>query len=226
MQINETGLPSEENVIQPAENVTNDTETQLISPETFEGGPNDGLPQQETTVDSSNLAEEVSQTIDGPIEETLDGSPEQGIESLDQATIESNEDSVEIAPEETEILSVTEENNSEVIDDQLEIGETESQEIGPEEVVLDSGPFEGISDQANFVQTDDDSIGPEISEAAGSPLEEVGEEIVLADTNLEQQDTAEAPTLEQINGGPQQEFSDTDQLDICLLYTSPSPRDS
>ena len=62
-----------------------------------------------------------NQVIDGPIEEALDGSPAQGIQSLDQATIESNEESIEIPPQETEVLSVTEENNSEVIDNQLEI---------------------------------------------------------------------------------------------------------
>ena len=222
VQINEAGLPSEENVTQPIENISDDLEDQIISPENFEGSPNDGLPQQETTFESNNLVEEVTQVIDGPIEEALDGSPAQGIQSLDQATIESNEESIEIPPQETEVLSVTEENNSEVIDNQLEIGANEAQEIGPEEVVLDSNPSEGISDQTNFVQAGDDSIGPEISEVAGSPLEEVGDEIVVADTNLEQQDTAEAPDLEQINGGPQQEFSDADQVDIAQNNIAPT----
>ena len=221
-QINEAGLPSEENVIQPIENISDDLEGQIISPENFEGSPNDGLPQQETTFESNNLVEEVTQAIDGPIEEALDGSPAQGIQSLDQATIESNEESIEIPPQETEVLSVTEENNSEVIDNQLEIGANEAQEIGPEEVVLDSNPSEGVSDQTNFVEAGDDSIGPEISEVAGSPLEEVGDEIDVADTNLEQQDTAEAPDLEQINGGPQQEFSDADQVDIAQNNIAPT----
>ena len=108
VQINEAGLPSEENIIQPVENLTNEEETQIISPENFEGSPNDGLPQQETILESNNLADEVTQIIDGPIEEALDGSPAQGIQSLDQATIESNEESIEIPPQETEVLSVTE----------------------------------------------------------------------------------------------------------------------
>ena len=222
MQINEAGLPSEENVTQPIGNISDDLEGQIISPENFEGSPNDFLPQQETTFESNNLVEEVTQAIDGPIEEALDGSPAQGIQSLDQATIESNEESIEIPPQETEFLSVTEENNSEVIDNQLEISANEAQEIGPEEVVLDSNPSEGVSDQTNFVQAEDDSIAPEISEVAGSPLEEVGDEIDVADTNLEQQDTAEAPDLEQINGGPQQEFSDADQVDIAQNNIAPT----
>ena len=222
VQINEAGLPSEENIIQPVENLTNEEEPQIISPENFEGSPNDGLPQQETILESNNLVEELTQIIDGPIEEALDGSPAQGIQSLDQATIESNEESIEIPPQETEFLSVTEENNSEVIDNQLEISTNEAQEIGPEEVVLDSNPSEGVSDQTNFVQAEDDSIGPEISEVVGSPLEEVGDEIDVADTNVEQQDTAEVPDLEQINGGPQQEFSDADQVDIAQNNIAPT----
>ena len=169
MQINEAGFPSEENITQPTGNISDDLEGEIISPENFEGSPNNGLPQQETTIESNNLVEEVTEVIDGPIEEALDGFPAQGIQSLDQATIESNEEGIEIPPQETEVLSVTEENNSEVIDDQLEVGANEAQEIGPEEVVLDSNPSEGVSDQTNFIQADDDSIGPEISEVAGSP---------------------------------------------------------
>ena len=102
-------------------NISDDLEGQIISPENFEVSPNAGLPQQETTFESNDLVEEDTQEIDGPIEEALDGSPAQGIQSLDQSTIESNEESTEIAPQETEVLSVTEENNSEVIDNQLEI---------------------------------------------------------------------------------------------------------
>ncbi len=64
---NDAGLPSEENVIQPIGNIPDDLEGQIISPENFEGSPNDGLPQQETTFESNNLVEEVTQVIDGPL---------------------------------------------------------------------------------------------------------------------------------------------------------------
>ena len=116
---------------------------------------------------------------------------------------------------------MSEENNSAVTDNQIETSVSEIQELGPEETILDSNPSEGVSDQTNFVEVSEDNISPEVSDIAGAPLEEIVEEIILADTALEPQETTEAPTLEEINGSPQQEFSEAEQLEGAQNISSP-----
>ena len=151
LQLNDSGQPSEE-LTTTIESTSDEQDSQIISPETFEGIANDGVPQEETLLEDSILVAETNEVANGPVEEVLDGSPALGIDSIDQVTIENNEDNIEIPPQEVETLSVSEENNSAVTDNQIETSINEIQELGPEETILSSNPSEGVSVQTNFVE--------------------------------------------------------------------------